>query len=92
MSDLEEIQAAIKKLTDLRSVGVMYPDQYPGDTDAAFKAACGLITTLHRTINAQLDILRFAATLHPLKDKTRTEWATIHNAETLARAINGGAE
>ena len=47
---------------------------------------------LNRTIDAQLGILQFAAKLHPLKDKTRTEWATIHNAETLARAINGGAK
>ena len=58
MTAVQEIQAAIDKLTELRSVDLMYPDQYPGDTDADHKAACGLITTLHRTIDAQLHILQ----------------------------------
>ena len=53
----DEIRAAIEKLTELKSVGVMYPDKYEC-TVAEWRAACSLITTLHRTIDAQLHILQ----------------------------------
>ena len=57
MTPVQEIQAAIDKLTALKSVGVMYPDKYEC-TVAEWRAACSLITTLHRTIDAQLHILQ----------------------------------
>ena len=57
MSAVDEIQAAIDKLTALKSVGVMYPDRYEC-TVAEWSAACSLIVTLHRTIDAQLHILQ----------------------------------
>ena len=57
MTPVQEIQAAIDKLTALKSVRVMYPDKYEC-TVAEWRAACSLITTLHRTIDAQLHILQ----------------------------------
>lgn len=58
MGAVDKIRAAIDKLTAMRSVDLMYPDKYEGDTQADFDAACRLINTLHRTIDAQLHILQ----------------------------------
>ena len=104
MSDSEEIQTALDKLIGLKDAAngwtsTIQPSGYWGNLTSpvishreASEKYKSLEEALHRTIDAQLMILVFAISLHPLKDKTRTEWATIHNAETLARAINGGAE
>ena len=89
MGAADEIRAAIEKLTVLRSVDLMYPDQYPGDTDAAFRAACGLIATLHRTIDAQLAILQGVST-RPASTLDMREYDV--QALALARAINGGSK
>ena len=88
MTAAQEIQAAIDKLTTMRSVDLMYPDKYEGDTDADFDAACKLITTLHRTIDAQLAILNFIATSGHMYDDV--ELVEVYAEQfALARAING---
>ena len=90
---MQEIQAAIDKLTVLKSVGVMYPDLYDC-TVAEWSAACGLITTLRRTIDAQLAILQNDMRMYA--DYQRAGWldqwvSAVERAGdlALARAING---
>ena len=93
MSAVDEIRAAIDQMTVLKSVGVMYPDLYDC-TVAEWSAACGLITTLHRTIDAQLLILKNDMRMY--SDYQRAGWldqwvSAVERAGdlALARAING---
>jgi hypothetical protein len=101
LNAVEEIRAAIDKLTALKSVDLMYPDQYDADTDADFKAACNLIGTLHRTIDAQLSILASALEEIARWVDLEGEWGweesdgpvptgkSFQGKLDLARAING---
>ena len=92
MTPVQEIQAAIDKLTALKSVGVMYPDKYEC-TVAEWRAACSLITTLHRTIDAQLMLLRESLDFYENSQAIgmpEIEMSEYYGAtHALAVAING---
>ena len=108
MSAIEEIQAAIDKLTKMRGDGaewwVFEPDpnaiyQTTEDDredhvlDTVNESDRDLIVTLHRTIDAQLAILRVgsAAYAHYSTDEAR-DLGHDKASVQLARAINGGTQ
>jgi hypothetical protein len=84
---VEEIEAAIAKLTKLRddsSVGVWYQSM------VGISSKTALIVTLHRTIDAQLDFLRTARGFYGagLTGDAASSLFAEH-ALQMARAING---
>lgn len=106
MSAVDEIQAAIVKLTELKeSPKPPYFDRWNdedftyGNLDDAveegfdFGEAYGKWHEAHRTIDAQLAILADFADRYALR--TKSDWVPIapaaSNALALARAINGTA-
>ena len=92
MTPVGEIRAAIEKLTELRSESKPGPWTHtwgsatiPAADDLASEDA-DLIVTLHRTIDAQLNILRGEVTFCKVSG-----FSPSGNKVDLARAINGPA-
>ncbi len=99
MSAVDEIQAAIEKLTEYKARGYFADNgwlieiddtiTYPDDPRRALTNDDYMVT-LHRTIDAQLDTLRTARGFYGAAI-TGPEVATLfaEHALILARAING---
>jgi hypothetical protein len=88
MTAVEEIRAAIEKLTELKNMSTQ-PDA-TGSSDVATcfnRHDAELIVTLHRTIDAQLAILRHVAEHY----RGDLGIGTNRYVVALARAINGEA-
>jgi hypothetical protein len=99
MTPLEELQAAHKRLSELRSASQLAPWHYTDDyilrDGDARLVACGLgvantelIVTLHCTIDAQLALL--AEAMEDYAGVFIGDCPYPQHAVALARAINGG--